>query len=314
MGMNAMGMTATGPLAPDVVLIVNPTAGRGKAGRQVTEIKRLLGNTAAEWSWQFTEKSGDALMLARAAAAGGTRLVVAVGGDGTLHEVMNGVLGSSTIVGLIPYGTGNDFARALGLFGSLEIACKTLTSGTIENVDVGVIEGEGTGGPRHFLVLAGTGYDARTAQTVNSGIRFLSGPLAYVWGAVLTLLSFKPFTLTLTLDNAPPRKLKAMFVSFANAETTGGGMKIAPGAKVDDGSLDVCLVAEVSKPTLLYNLTQIFSGRHLRCPAVSMHRAKCITVNADPPQPLLIDGEVRGTTPATITLRPGALPFLVPAA
>ena len=297
---------------PEVVLIVNPAAGRGRAGRQVPKVKQLLGDAAADWSWQFTEKSGDAATLAHLAAASGTRLVVAVGGDGTLHEVMNGVLGTGAIVGLIPYGTGNDFARALGLYGSLETACNTLISGKTKRVDVGVIDGVGTGGPRHFLVLAGTGYDARTAQTVNSGIRFLTGPLAYVWGAILTLSTFKPFTLTLTLDNDAPRTLKAMFVSFANAETTGGGMKIAPGAVVDDGFFDVCLVAEVSKPTLLFNLTQIFSGRHLRCPAVSMHRAKSLTVDADPPQPLLIDGEVVGTTPATVRILPGALPFLVP--
>ncbi|MGI4790009.1 MAG: diacylglycerol/lipid kinase family protein [Janthinobacterium lividum] len=304
---------ASEPSIGTVVLIVNPTAGRGMAGRQVPEIRRLLGDAAKDWVWHFTEKSGDAMAIACKAADAGARLVVAVGGDGTLHEVMNGVLGSGATVGLIPYGTGNDFARALGLYGNLEIACKTLTQGVVKNVDVGLIEGEGTHGPRHFLVLAGTGFDARTAQTVNAGIRFLSGPLAYVWGAIMTLWSFKPFALTLQLDDGPARKVKAMFVSFANAETTGGGMKIAPGAKVDDGWLDVCLVEAVSKLTLLYNLTQIFSGRHLRCPAVSMHRAKCLTVDADPPQPLLIDGEVCGTTPATIKLLPSALPFLVPA-
>ena len=299
--------------AADVVLIVNPTAGRGEAGRQVPEIRRLLGAAADEWAWRFTEKSGDAALMARAAAEAGARMVVAVGGDGTLHEVANGVLGSGAVVGLIPYGTGNDFARSLGLYGSLETACKTLTQGRVKKVDIGLIEGEGTGGPRHFLVLAGTGFDARTAQTVNSGIRFLSGPLAYVWGAISTLWTFKPFALTFALGDAPPRRVQAMFVSFANAETTGGGMKIAPGALVDDGYLDICLVEAVSKLTLLYNLTQIFSGRHVRCPAVTLLRAKCLTVDADPPQPLLIDGEVLGTTPATIKLLPGALPFLVPA-
>ena len=284
------------------------------AGRQVPEIRRLLGDGAKDWVWRFTEKSGDAMAMAREAADAGAKLVVAVGGDGTLHEVMNGVLGSGVTVGLIPYGTGNDFARALGIYGSLETACRTLTHGVVEDIDVGLIEGSGTSGPRHFLVLSGTGFDARTAQTVNAGIRFLSGPLAYVWGAIVTLWSFKPFTLTFALDDRPSRSVKAMFVSFANAETTGGGMKIAPGAKVDDGWLDICLVEAVPKMTLLYNLTQIFSGRHLRCSAVSMHRAQCLTVDADPSQPLLIDGEVCGTTPATIKILPGALPFLVPAA
>lgn len=301
------------PDAPEAVLIINPTAGRGKAGKQAPEIWRLLGAKAANWAWHYTQKRGDATDIAREAVQSGVRTVIAVGGDGTLHEVVNGVLGSGATVGLIPFGTGNDFARALGLFGSLETACAALTGGVVKNIDIGVIEGTGTEGPRHFLVLTGTGYDARTAQTVNDGIRHLSGPLAYVWGAILTLRTFQPFALTLTLDDEPPRQVQAMFASFCNTETTGGGMKIAPGATVDDGCLDVCLVETVSKPALLYQLTQIFSGQHVRHPAVTMLRARTISVDADPPQPLLIDGEVCGTTPATISLLPGALPFLVPA-
>ena len=301
------------PTVPDAVLIINPTAGRGRAGKQVPEIRRLLGAKAENWVWQHTQKRGDATKMAREAVEDGVRLVIAVGGDGTLHEVVNGVLGSGATVGLIPFGTGNDFARSLGLFGSLETACKAVTEGVVKHIDIGVIEGNGTGGKRHFLVLTGTGYDARTAQTVNDGVKHLSGPLAYVWGAVLTLRTFEPFALTLTLDDQPPRKVQAMFASFANAETTGGGMKIAPGATVDDGFLDICLVETVSKPTLLYQLTQVFSGKHVGHPAVTMLRAKNIAVDANPPQPLLIDGEVIGTTPATISLLPAALPFMTPA-
>ncbi len=300
------------PTVPDAVLIINPTAGRGKAGRQVPEIRRLLGPTATNWVWRYTRKRGDATALAHEAAQSGVPLIVAVGGDGTLHEVANGVLGTGATVGLIPFGTGNDFARSVGLYGSLEVACRAVTGGFVKHIDIGVIEGAGTDGPRHFLVLTGTGYDARTAQTVNEGIRHLSGPLAYVWGAILTLRTFEPFALRLTLDDDSPRNVEAMFVSFANAETTGGGMRIAPGALADDGCLDICLVETVSKPALLYQLTQVFSGKHVHHPAVTMLRARTISVDADPPQPLLIDGEVCGTTPAKITLLPGALPFLVP--
>lgn len=297
---------------PEAVVIINPTAGRGMAGKQVPEIRRLLGEKAAGWVWQYTQKRGDAEGMARQAAMAGTRLVVAVGGDGTLHEVVNGVLGTSATVGLIPYGTGNDFARSLGLHGNLKTACDAITDGVVRHIDVGVIEGKGTEGERHFLVLSGTGFDARTARTVNSGIRGLSGPLAYVWGAILTLKDFEPFVLTLTLDDDAPRRLQAMFVSFANVETTGGGMKIAPGACADDGFLDICLVGKVSKVTLLYQLSQVFSGKHILHPAVSLLKARRLTVEADPPQPLLIDGEVCGTTPAMVRLLPGVLPFLVP--
>jgi len=294
------------------VVIVNPTAGRGSAGRSVPVLRELLRDTEYEFDWRFTGARGDAETMARNAAAEGTPLVVCVGGDGTLHETANGVLGTNTTIGLIPFGTGNDLARALGLYGHVKIACEAINSGIVRKIDVGVIQGAGFEGKRHFFVLSGTGFDARTAQTVNSGIRYLSGAPAYVWGSLLTLAKFEPFTLTVTTESET-RTLEAMFVSVANAATTGGGMLIAPGAVVDDGFLDLCVVGKVSKATLIYQLTQVFSGAHTRHPAVSMLRGSQITLGADPPQPLLIDGEVIGTTPAVISVMPKALSILVPA-
>lgn len=297
---------------PQSVIIINPTAGRGRAGREAGAIRRLLGAAARDWPWLYTRARGEGEMLARKAVADGAKLVVTVGGDGTLHEVVNGVLGTDATVGLIPFGTGNDLARALGLFGNLETACRAITGGETRQIDVGVIEGLGTNGPRHFLVLTGTGFDARTAQTVNAGIKNLSGPAAYVWGAILTLKDFESFQLTLTLDDGTVKKTQAMFASFANCPTTGGGMLIAPPALVDDGLLDICLVAEVSKSTLFYQLSQVFSGAHTKHPAVSLLRCRSVQVEAVPAQPLLIDGEVLGTTPAMISLLPGALAIKAP--
>lgn len=295
-----------------VTVILNPAAGRGRAGKEVDAIRRLLGAAAQNWTWRHTQARGDGETMARQAVENGAQMVVAVGGDGTLHEVVNGVLGTNATVGLIPFGTGNDLARALGLYGNLETACRAVTDGPTRRIDVGVVEGAGTNGPRHFLVLTGTGFDARTAQTVNEGVKWISGAPAYIYGAIATLRQFTPFALTLTLDDGETRQQQAMFVSIANAETTGGGMKIAPGATVDDGLLDLCLVGAVSKAALLYQLTQVFSGAHVKHPAVTMLRASKITFDADPPQPLLIDGEVLGTTPATVSLLPGALPMKVP--
>jgi YegS/Rv2252/BmrU family lipid kinase len=249
--------------------------------------------------------------MARDAANAGVSLAVCVGGDGTFHETANGILGSDTTIGLIPFGTGNDLARALGLFGSVQRACDAIKSGVVRKIDVGVVRGTGFEGPRHFFVICGTGFDAKTAQTVNSGIRFISGAPAYIWGSLVTLAKFEPFELTVTTETET-RNLQAMFVSVANAATTGGGMLIAPGAVVDDGFLDLCVVGKVSKATLAYQLTQVFSGAHTRHPAVSMIRGKEITLDALPAQPLLIDGEVIGTTPASISVIPQALSILVP--
>ena len=293
-------------------IIVNPTAGRGEAGRSIPKIRTALGAYASQWTWLFTKGSGDAETFAREAAGRGDTLVVAVGGDGTLHEVANGVLGSDTAVGLIPFGTGNDVARALGLFGSLEQACAAITGGRTMAVDVGVVEGDGTNGQRHFLVLAGAGFDSRTAQRVNSGLRWIKGAAAYVLGAILTLRTFEPFDLTLTIDTGEIIKTKAMFVSLANTANTGGGMILAPGASVTDGQLDICVVSKVSKRVLLYELGRVFKGNHVLNPAVRMVKTASATVTAEPPQPLLIDGEVIGSTPLKVGILPGALKMRVP--
>jgi len=293
-------------------IIVNPTAGRGEAGRSIQKIRKELGQYASQWTWLFTQGSGDAERFAREAAAKGDTLVVSVGGDGTLHEVVNGVLGTDTAVGLIPFGTGNDVARALGLFGSLEHACKAIIDGRTMAVDVGTVEGEGTNGQRHFLVLAGAGFDSRTAQRVNAGLKWLSGASAYVVGAILTLRTFEPFDLTLTIDSGEIIKTKAMFVSLANTANTGGGMILAPGATVTDGQLDICVVSKVKKHVLLYELSRVFKGNHVLNPAVRMVKTASATVTADPPQPLLIDGEVIGTTPLKVGILPGALKMRVP--
>ncbi|MBV9851567.1 MAG: diacylglycerol kinase family lipid kinase, partial [Armatimonadetes bacterium] len=253
---------------PDGVLIVNPTAGRGRAGKEVGNIRRLLGGPGKNWAWHWTRATGDAERMAREAAQAGVPLVVAVGGDGTVYEVANGILATESTLGLIPFGTGNDLARTLGLFNDLELACRTLTEGRTLRLDVGVMEGRGTDGPRRFLVAAGTGYVADVAKTVNQGIRFVSGPAAYVWGAVTTLREFTPFHLTLDVDGETT-EADAMFLAIANAPVTGGGMKLAPAARVDDGMLEVCLVGAVSKPTLLYELTRVFQGTHVNNPAVT---------------------------------------------
>ena len=159
--------------------------------------------------------------------------------------------------------------------------------------------------------MAGTGYVADVAQTVNRGVTLLTGAAAYVWGAVATLRQFTPFHLTLDVDGAK-YETDAMFLAVANTPVTGGGMQLTPGARVDDGILEVCLVGAVSKPTLLYELTRVFQGTHVRNPAVTMLRGTRIAVDCDPPQLLWADGDTLGSTPATFTLLPGALPVKVP--
>jgi diacylglycerol kinase (ATP) len=296
---------------PDGVIIVNPTAGRGRAGKEVAAVQRILNAPSQIWDWRFTRGPGDAERIAREAAARDVPLVVAMGGDGTIYETANGILGTRSTLGLIPFGTGNDLARTLGLHGDTERACRALTQGRTLMLDVGVMEGHGLDAPRRFLVAGGTGYIADVAATVNRGVKFLSGAPAYVWGAISTLRTFQSFDLSVDVDGQQIHT-NAMFLAVANTPVTGGGMRLTPDARVDSGLLEVCLVRKVPKPVLLYELTRVFRGEHVRNPAVTLLRGKRITVDADPPQILWVDGDTVGTTPAVFTLLPGAIPVRVP--
>ena len=264
----------------------------------------------------YTGARGQGEDLADAAIAGGASLIIAIGGDGTLHEVANAILKSTSAgltLGLIPFGTGNDFALGVGLASGLDGAIEALASGQPHAVDVGLIEGVGLGDGRKFLVAAGIGFVADTARTVNEGVRGLSGPAAYVYGAVKTLRTFSPVEVTVSFDGRNPETLEAMLMSISNVATTGGGIKIAPGAEPDDGLFDICLVRKISKARLLAKLPAAFVGKHVGDPAVTMLRATRIEVSTRTPCQLWIDGEVLGATPARFTILPKALRMMLPA-
>jgi len=296
-------------------LIVNPTSGRGSGGKLLPKIEESLRRYGIAFTTTLTTARGQATELAEAAIVKGNQTVVAVGGDGTLHEVTNAVLDAdpalSPTLGLIACGTGNDFARCVGLFGTVDQMCSILATGERRFVDVGTIEGANLP-KRRFLVAAGVGYIADTAETVNRGIRYIRGMPAYIVGAIQTLSSFVPTEIELRIDQNEPRMVNAMLISISNVATTGGGMKIAPSATVDDGLLDICLVHKIGKLELLRQLPNVIKGTHINHPAVEMLRASSVEISCKKVLSLWIDGEVIGSTPAKLTVEPNRLPILMP--
>ena len=305
------------PRAARIAIIANPTAGRSAAGRALPQIRRALAQSArsGEVAYYTTSERGEGETLARSAIAAGASLIVACGGDGTLYEVANAVLAAENprlVLGLIPFGTGNDFARAVGLRGDLDIAMEALVSGEQRAIDAGMIEGEGLVSPRRFLVAAGIGFVADTARTVNAGIRGLTGPAAYVWGAIKTLRGFQPVHMNVAFDGEAPVEMHSMLMSISNVATTGGGIRIAPDATPDDGFFDVCIARQMSKARLLSKLPAAFAGRHVHDPDVTIRKSRLIEVTTRTPCQLWIEGEVQGTTPARFTIQPGALQVMLP--
>jgi YegS/Rv2252/BmrU family lipid kinase len=286
------------------VVIINPTAGKGRAGKIIDEIRDLFGDEGETWGWYTTVKPGHAEQIATAAAQLGAPVVIAVGGDGTVNEVVNGIYNSNSALGIIPAGLSNNLARALEIGDDLAAACKTIVEGDTITIDVGAIKGNKTGGGRAFLVQAGTGFNAWAAMRDGKG--------NVIGGALPTLTKFKPFTLSMTTEDGQTRKMEATFVSMVNAPTTAGSLRVAPRAAFTDGVLEVCVLGGVNQLQLMTLLPQLAKGKYVQHPSLKMSKTTMTEIDATPAQPLVIDGEVLGTTPATIWVVPNSLPVKVP--
>jgi diacylglycerol kinase (ATP) len=294
-----------------MTVIVNPAAGRGTARKWIGELENRISiaiqGAHRIISWEIIETAGpgDATELAREAAAGGANIVVAAGGDGTVGEVVNGLVGTEAALGVIPMGTGNDFARSIGLGGDVDKAIFNLLEGVPMAIDVGRTQG------RYFVNVAGCGFDAVVAQRVNRGFKSLHGTSAYLAAVWQTLWEYRASQIRLTLD-AEVIESKAMLCSVANARYYGGGMRIAPDAMLTDGLYDICLLEEVGKVEFLRAFPRVFKGTHTTHPAVKMRRSKYVKVESDRPLPVLVDGEIVGTTPVEFEMLEGGLTLIGP--
>lgn len=250
--------------------------------------------------------TGSAGQLARAATTRGFDVVAAAGGDGTIGEVVNGLVGTQAVLAVLPMGTGNDFSRCLGFGTDLALAVDALRSPQTLEIDVPAIEGRGV-----FVNVAGTGFDAVVAERINRGYRYLRGTTAYVVAVVQTLGSFKPAAITIEVDGVTHDQ-RAMLCAVANAQSYGGGMKIAPLADMADGLLDVVVVGEVGRAEFLRAFPSVFKGSHLSHPKVNHHRGARIRLSCERPLPFLADGEEVDFLPASISVGEHRVRVVVP--
>lgn len=290
--------------------IVNPAAGRGRTARLWPEIERFLRHAGLRFRAFFTRGNGHASELAEIAACREEGILLAVGGDGTINEIVNGIASAkafpTTTLALLPTGSGNDLCRTLGISGDPLSVLKALASGSCRSLDVGFV------GERCFLNICGVGFDAEVAKAVNQGFRWLRGPCAYLAGVLKALVRFQPVSFDLVLDGQS-LPFKGMMVAVANGAFFGSGIKIAPKARIDDGLFDVCVVGEVGKLELLRLLPLAYSGRHEGHPSVRFFRAREVRISS-PEGSLYIqgDGELLGRTPAVFRIRKHAIKVLVP--
>ena len=225
--------------------------------------------------------------------------MIAAGGDGTVHHVLNGLAGTGAALGIIPLGSGNDLARNLGLPLDVEQAARLALTGPPRRVDLGSVAG------RCFAGVASFGLDSYANRIANRHTR-LSGTALYIYAMLRSLIEFQIPSVSIESDGGGFRG-PMMLAAAANGPSYGGGMRIAPRADMADGRLDLCVVRRMSRLKLLRCFPEVFRGTHLRHPEVSYFQASRIRIEADRPLDIFADGEFVGQTPALVEILPGAL-------
>ena len=242
------------------LVVVNPVAGKGGAPRAWARAGHALsGDGIADWECVASEGIGHARELARAAATAGCERVVAVGGDGTVYEVANGLARSDTALGIVPTGTGNDTSRTLGIPSEPIAAARLALTGPIRTIDLG--EAETARGSTYFVNVAGFGFDAEVTTRVNALPKLVGGTVPYVAAVLQTLWRFRAPSMRITPGDQIVQG-RVFLVAVANGPTYGGGMRIAPDAVADDGLFDVCVVGDLSRWDVVRLIPELYSGRH----------------------------------------------------
>jgi YegS/Rv2252/BmrU family lipid kinase len=288
----------------EITLVVNPSAGGGRAARALPAVQARLQALGCRVETAATRDLAHARELAGDAARAG-RVVVTLGGDGivgcvagALREVPGAVLG------VLPGGRGNDFARVVGIPLDAEAACGVIAHGVPRPIDLGATD------DRTFIGIASVGFDSDANRIANEAPGRL-GRLVYVYGALRALAAWKPATFVVEVDGER-LEFTGWSVAAANSKAYGGGMLLAPDASLEDGAFDVVMIGQTSKLYCLRMLPKVFKGTHVRDPSVRILRGSELSVRADRPFVVYADGDPIGELPMTLRVLPGALRVLLP--
>lgn len=297
------------------VFLVNPAAANGAAGRRWPQLAHAAAAAGLQGDALFSERPGHLPELARDAADGGATLLVVVGGDGSVYEVANGIAGRDDVeLALIPRGTGWDFARTYRIPRRAAAAVEVALRGRTRTIDLGRVTYRSWDGEERvswFANVASAGMTAAVARRANDTTKALGAKASYVLALLAVFARWAPTELRVAIDGEE-RRGRMLDAVIANGRYLAGGMRIAPDAEPDDGLFDILLIGALSKRELLVILPKVFRGTHLPHPKGELLRGGIVTVDADEPLPIQLDGEQPGTTPARFEIVREALRLRVP--
>jgi len=293
-------------MTPKMVVLCNPTAGGGRAAKALDGVRATLKSAGLGVRFERTESHDHAVQLASAAAQSG-ETVVAFGGDGMVRIAAHAVRGTGAMLGILPGGRGNDFARALGIPQDPIDACRVLADGHTRAIDAGDADGA------TFVGNATIGIESEVTRIANNAPR-IGGQVVYLGSTFLGLARWKPATYELRLDGGDPMSFTGFMACAANSGRFGGGMRVAPDAKLDDGLFDVVVIEDGPRWKFVLDTPKVFKGTHVNDKRVHVLRAAEVQMTADRPFEVYADGDPIANTPSVVRVVPGALRILAPRA
>jgi diacylglycerol kinase (ATP) len=299
-------------------VVVNPAAAGGRAGKNWPKISRELGDALGAFDAALTTKAGEATALVRSAIQQGAKTVIAVGGDGTVNEAVNGLCDGESAppndvsFGFVMYGTGGDFRRSFDMPKGVAAAIERLKSGRTQVIDLGRLRYTNAGGSqalRWFNNISSFGFSGEVVRAVNAArySKLLGGKFSFLWNSFLELRKYEGCKVDISIDGTTISG-NVCTAAICNGRFFGGGMMMAPNAALDDGSFDVVIVRQ-DPPLTIFDMRLLYSGAHLKHPNVSVHRGKKVEAKPLSNVPIYLDveGEAPGSLPATFEVVPRAL-------
>ena len=288
-----------------LLFILNPVAGKGKSSQFMSTIKRVCEKENVEYMIKVTPRVGGAKDIARWGSENGFDRIIAVGGDGTINEVVNGIVGSEAVLGVIPGGSGNDFIRSISEPKKLEQYILDAIYGTAKRIDLGKCN------DRYFINMASIGLDTQVVIGTQKTKKYFSGRLAYLTSALFTIFSYKGWDLNIEIDG-DKFQTKTLLTAIANGKFYGGGVMPTPDAKLDDGYFDICHVQHMPKRRIFRVLPKYLKSKHKDIKEVQLVKGKEILITSNSPFPLNLDGEVSITSKAHFKLIANSIDIIAP--
>ena len=301
--------------------VVNLRSANGRTEKLWPDIRQALSEAAGNFEFAFTTGQYTAPDITKKAIKSGFDRIISVGGDGTLNEVVNGFfeqdkpINPQAALGVISMGTGADFIKTMGIPKPYQDAVKIIKNANTRTLDVGKIKfmaHNGKGMVRYFINIADAGIGGETVDRVNRTTKALGGFISFLWGTIMTLITYKNKNITIMLDAGKPYTTEINMLTIANCQFFGGGMHIAPKAVPDDGVFDIVTIGKAGFIDFLRNSSKIYKGTHINDPMIGYTNAKHVELISPDRVLLDVDGEQPGMLPATFDILPKSIKIIVP--